>query len=365
MRCTVIVTDILLLFPAIALFISSYYKDRKFYEKAIAFFFIAAQPGLILIDHGHFQYNAISLSLALFGISFILEDYDIIGSIFFSLSLNFKQMSLYYAPAFFFFLLGKNLKRKFRPLRILMIGVAVILTFAICWFPFLFSKQDILQVLKRIFPVHRGLYEDKVANFWCTISPIFKPHRYLTLEQILKVCTVGTLLSFMPSCLVTFRRPTKKNFILSLIISSFSFFFFSFHTHEKTILIPMLVLSLLILEHPYIVTLSTMFSCFSMFPLLYRDGLLIPYICLTLLYIILSKLYFEDQIRSYYLISGLIAVAIHIIDFTVKPPEKYPYLFDLFITSFSFMNFFIVFLLAYTTHFWETDIGERLKAKEE
>lgn len=31
-----------------------------------------------------------------------------------------------------------------------------------------------LQVLRRIFPLRRGLYEDYVANFWCTSSAVLK-----------------------------------------------------------------------------------------------------------------------------------------------------------------------------------------------
>lgn len=38
----------------------------------------------------------------------VLRDEDLLGSFFFCLSLNYKQMSLYYAPTFFFYLLGKN-----------------------------------------------------------------------------------------------------------------------------------------------------------------------------------------------------------------------------------------------------------------
>ena len=30
--------------------------------------------------------------------------------------------------------------------------------------------KAVLQVLHRMFPFARGLYEDKVANFWCSIS---------------------------------------------------------------------------------------------------------------------------------------------------------------------------------------------------
>jgi alpha-1,3-glucosyltransferase len=62
---------------------------------------------LILIDHGHFQYNSISLGLAL--ISFIMatqQNSILLSAIFFTLSLNYKQMELYHAIPIFVYLLS-------------------------------------------------------------------------------------------------------------------------------------------------------------------------------------------------------------------------------------------------------------------
>lgn len=41
--------------------------------------------------------------------------------------------------------------------------------------------------MKRMFPVDRGLYEDKVANFWCAISPVFKLRHSFETSGILKI----------------------------------------------------------------------------------------------------------------------------------------------------------------------------------
>lgn len=67
------------------------------------------QPTLLLTDHGHFQYNCISLGLSAAAAVAIAAGHDIPGSILFSLSLNHKQMGLFFAPAFFAHLLGKCL----------------------------------------------------------------------------------------------------------------------------------------------------------------------------------------------------------------------------------------------------------------
>lgn len=69
------------------------------------------QPTLVLTDHGHFQYNCISLGLSALAATVIVRGNDILGSILFSLSLNHKQMGLFFAPAFFAHLLGKCLQQ--------------------------------------------------------------------------------------------------------------------------------------------------------------------------------------------------------------------------------------------------------------
>jgi alpha-1,3-glucosyltransferase len=63
-------------------------------------------PCFILIDHGHFQYNCVSLGLVLWSIILLKNQQIYLASIFYVCSICFKQMSLYYAPAFFFYLLG-------------------------------------------------------------------------------------------------------------------------------------------------------------------------------------------------------------------------------------------------------------------
>lgn len=107
MRGSALASDFVVYFPAAIAFCLTYFTQRDKAIKALAL--LLFQPSLILIDHGHFQYNCVSLGLALWALVFIMNGYDVLGSIAFVLSLNYKQMSLYYAPAIFFFLLGKCL----------------------------------------------------------------------------------------------------------------------------------------------------------------------------------------------------------------------------------------------------------------
>lgn len=57
-------------------------------------------------------------------------------------------------------------------------GLVSIATLAVCVAPIaLLSPSPIsalLQIVHRVFPFARGLYEDKVANFWCTSNLVYK-----------------------------------------------------------------------------------------------------------------------------------------------------------------------------------------------
>jgi alpha-1,3-glucosyltransferase len=69
-------------------------------------------PGQIIIDNGHFQYNNISLGLAALAVAALLYDRIYLGSLMFVLALNYKQMELYHALPFFFYLLHKCFEKK-------------------------------------------------------------------------------------------------------------------------------------------------------------------------------------------------------------------------------------------------------------
>ena len=168
MRATVLLCDLIILIPAFFSatihFMKGRGSDTSQYTALVTACCLA--PPLILIDNGHFQYNGVCIGLAILAVDAILSDKYVIGSILFCLSLNFKQMALYYSPVFFFVLLRKCFERQDSLARIstfATIGVTVVLSFAVMWFPFcLFPMKtqtcgaSLLQVLHRLFPFSRG-----------------------------------------------------------------------------------------------------------------------------------------------------------------------------------------------------------------
>ena len=70
-----------------------------------------------------------------------------------------------------------------------LLGTVVIATFALCFAPFL-SLDGLATVLHRVFPFERGLFEDKVANFWCALSVVVKLKHHLAHTQLARLWCV-------------------------------------------------------------------------------------------------------------------------------------------------------------------------------
>ena len=177
MRMTVLVLDGVIFFPA-AWWLSKRLGGGQA-SVACRFGLVLMQPALLLIDHGHFQYNSVSLGLALGAAAALCEGRDLLASLLFSLSLNFKQMSLYYAPVFFVVLLVRCARGP-RPwvTHLAAVGGTVAATFAALWLPFCAwaaegssCAESLGQIVSRLFPFGRGLFEDKVANVWYESGP--------------------------------------------------------------------------------------------------------------------------------------------------------------------------------------------------
>ena len=171
-------------------------------------------------------------------------------------------------------------------------------SFTILFLPFLppfASLRTILDPIARIFPFSRGLFEDKVANFWCFSNVALKWRNIASPGTLVKLSTLSTAAGFAPGVAGLLRTgfnlrikedpapsatlkvliekevstatetipltgvegdkgqedeasttgPLFPLLLLSMLTSSISFFLFSFQVHEKTILVPLLPLTLI------------------------------------------------------------------------------------------------------------------------
>ncbi|GAA5982865.1 hypothetical protein JCM11641_002608 [Rhodosporidiobolus odoratus] len=336
MRASVVVGDVVLWVSAVLVYVrrncggSSRDQRRGLRRMLVASMTILLQPALILIDNGHFQYNSIMLALTLHALNAFQAGHDLVGSFLFVLSLGFKQMALYYAPGVFAYLLGKCLWLGGRKglTHLLHLSLTVLLSFTLLFLPLLTSPHPLttlLTALTRIFPFSRGLFEDKVANLWCALNVVVKLRQLASVGTLAKLALLVTGTAVAPMVIgvawvshklqhsdstssspspaasrlgpvlnPTAFPPAPISVLLPhlLLFSSLSFFLFSFQVHEKSILLPLMPLTVMMGaresgwgrgEWEWGVLVNNV-GVFSMWPLLRRDGLSTQYLSLLLLW---------------------------------------------------------------------------------
>ena len=75
-------------------------KNPSYFNYFVINFLILLNPLMIIIDHGHFQYNNVMHGFFVFAVYFLLNGQYFFAIIFLSFCVNFKQMGLYYAIIF-------------------------------------------------------------------------------------------------------------------------------------------------------------------------------------------------------------------------------------------------------------------------
>lgn len=328
MRATVLVSDCLLYFPATILYIRTFLSRYPTTQRSIFLAVLLLPSPILLIDYCHFQFNTVSLGLTLLAYTMLAKSYDVMGCVLFALSLNYKQMELYHALPFFCYLSGKAFKTKLY--YIPKYALSVVVTFVIIWLPFIFTTSSILQVLHRIFPFERGVFEDKVASVWCVLEVIVKIRTLVPQNFLVYSCCTSTVLALLPSCVHLIRRPSIHNFILALVNSSLAFFLFSFHVHEKSILLAVLPATFLLPYYPYVMNWFVTVAAFSLFPLLQREGNIIPALAVTtMFYHISNEALIETRIISQHMkythrLSMLGCITLSILPLMLEAPTQKP-----------------------------------------
>jgi hypothetical protein len=346
----------------------------------------------------------------------------ILGSILFSLALNFKQMELYHAPAIFAYLLGRCFRydksnrqsaRTSAAGKFCSLGVTVLAVFAILWAPFAISPSGtvssssslhldgIVQLVQRIFPFNRGIFEGKVANIWCALS--VKPFsiRHRLPPSLLPWAALGlTFLLILPPCWILFRvgkgdiidKVTYANgskastqitklkgcsgdirlLLWGTAASSLAFFLASFQVHEKGILIPLAPISLLAIDAPHFVSFFSIVATWSLWPLLVIDRLSDAYVCCLVVFLCIDSMtkapsqlssydeeidIFSNRYITRYIppLSWIVMILLHISEWVIDPPHNLP---DLYPVLWSFVGCGL-FCISYFTMVWAMAVQRR------
>lgn len=357
-RISVIASE-LVLFAALQWYMKSsantYTSKSRAYVVASS---LVLSPGLLIIDHIHFQYNGMMYGIFILMLTCArLEKYLMCGA-WFSILLCFKHIYLYVAPAVFIFLLRAyclNLNYdKSKPFltniigfvkwwNLIKLGLVVLSIFAVAFGPFVYY-QVIPQLISRLFPFSRGLTHAYWApNFWAIYSffdrllihiykqiPIsrlvlvkifqFNPE-LLKLDELVNSTTRGivgdieflilpaispkltfllTLFYQIMALIPLFLQPTYGRFIGSITLCAYASFLFGWHVHEKAILLIIFPVSLIVSRDKRLLgPFNLLVSCgyVSLFPLIYTSSEWAVKVFYTLLWYIIYYFNYRKVVK--------------------------------------------------------------------
>ncbi|XXG96467.1 hypothetical protein Hte_002750 [Hypoxylon texense] len=279
-RFTVVATELMLIY-ALQFFVDSSHGVTKRAAQAAAIS-IFLSPGLLIIDHIHFQYNGAMYGILILSLVLARQKSGLLASGFvFAALLCMKHIYLYLAPAYFVYLLRTyclSPKSVFRIqfLNCVKLASVILGIFGVAFGPFAIKGQ-IPQILSRLFPFSRGLCHAYWApNVWAVYSfidrvMIFVAPRsglpvkmeavnsvtrglvgdtaFAVLPEITpRMCFALTLLFQVIPLVKLFVRPSWDAFIGAVTLCGYSSFLFGWHVHEKAILLVIIPFSLIALK---------------------------------------------------------------------------------------------------------------------
>eukprot|EP00516_Mucochytrium_quahogii_P011067 CAMPEP_0203790206 /NCGR_PEP_ID=MMETSP0100_2-20121128/3912_1 /ASSEMBLY_ACC=CAM_ASM_000210 /TAXON_ID=96639 /ORGANISM=" , Strain NY0313808BC1" /LENGTH=549 /DNA_ID=CAMNT_0050693311 /DNA_START=179 /DNA_END=1828 /DNA_ORIENTATION=- len=287
------------------------------------FLIILLQPGLILIDHGHFHYSAIYLGLVIWAFVMCLQGHHFFATVAFCLAVNFDQVSLFYAPAVFLFMASGSMHSASLSsssrwttftviIRITKILLAICLTFGVLWAPFCFlhgftnddspsfhmgrCASSLIQTFNAlILPIQ--LPVPLCANIW---SVLFGLVGFETIEKVpfQVVSCICTMLALGPSCIDIIRRGraiSVRRLLWGVFNSSLTFFLVFYNVQAKVALLPLLPAALLCGEVPGPSCWFSVLVVFSLSPLLVYDKLAVPYVVTTSIFTATNAICFRGE----------------------------------------------------------------------
>ncbi|GAA5813364.1 hypothetical protein MFLAVUS_006842 [Mucor flavus] len=228
-RLTIIISE-LVLFWALSRY-AKYFGNKYVNWVLVGSLFL--HPGLIIVDHIHFQYNGLLYGILILSI------------------VEAKRNNLLVS------------ERHFSFQRLVVLGGSVVTVFAISFGPFI---HQLPAVFGRLFPFTRGLCHAYWApNFWALYSGadrvlivVAKRFGWSLNEAAISSMTRGyvgdTQFAVLPTIealhtmIITvvvqlvvlqklWRKPTFDNFLSSLTLCAFASYLFGWHVHEKAIMI--------------------------------------------------------------------------------------------------------------------------------
>uniref|UniRef100_T1JIW9 Alpha-1,3-glucosyltransferase n=1 Tax=Strigamia maritima TaxID=126957 RepID=T1JIW9_STRMM len=243
--------------------------------------------GLLLVDHIHFQYNGFLFGFLLISIARMLQHKHLESAFWFCILLNLKHIYLYFAPAYFVYLLrsycflystrdGGVLWKSFSIKNFTKLSFTVISVFAASFGPFI-AKGQLNQVLSRLFPFKRvqktGLMSDNKVTASMT-GGLVQEYQHSILPNITPTITlICSVVVILPALIKLWHRPSMPwDFVRCLTLCAYGTYMFGWHVHEKAILliiIPLTLLAAVDWDDACIYMFTSLTGHFSLFPLFF------------------------------------------------------------------------------------------------
>ncbi|KAK2070609.1 hypothetical protein P8C59_005089 [Phyllachora maydis] len=247
-RLTVIVTEIMLV-HALQMFVRSASGKCKGAAQAAATS-VLLSPGLLMIDHIHFQYNGCMYGILIASLVLARKKSTLLASgIVFAALLCMKHIYLYLAPAYFVYLLrtyclSRQSILRIQPMNCVKLGGGIAAVFGAALGPFALKGQ-VPQIISRLFPFSRV----KEAALQSVTRGLIGDTSFAVLPDITpRMCFILTLLAQTVPLVKLFIAPTWDNFMGAITLCGYASFLFGWHVHEKAILLVMIPFGLIALQ---------------------------------------------------------------------------------------------------------------------
>mmetsp|Transcript_37740 Transcript_37740/g.108790 ORF Transcript_37740/g.108790 Transcript_37740/m.108790 type:complete len:567 (+) Transcript_37740:1-1701(+) len=325
-RGTVMLSDVLLLAGTWL-----WARGRPAKDAAVVAGLTLLNPGLLMVDHIHFQYNGSMLGVLVASLALAREGRDAPAALLFACLLMLKHIFAYIVPVYFVYLLrhhcwpargaGEHVAASWLPTggfklgAFLQLAAAALAVLAAAFGPLLAAAWReggpgaavayALQIKGRLFPFQRGLCHAYWApNAWALYNVADKAllhalrrlpgfgrvvedgsrasmtgglvevASHAVLPNILAPHTFAlTLLAMAPVLAATWRRPRPRAFVHAVVYCQLCSFMLGYHVHEKAILTAVVPLGLVCLDTALdakIYLLVSWVGHYSLFPLLFE-----------------------------------------------------------------------------------------------
>jgi alpha-1,3-glucosyltransferase len=232
------------------------------------FLLTVLHPGLLWLDHVHFQYNGALLGILLASLGLLVKGDQQTGwkyhahylgsAALYALLITLKHLYITLAPFYFVYLLSNYCFRRdgnFSAINFLAVATVAGGTLVIPFVPFLLQEnpmQQMAQIVARLFPFGRGLVHDywaaNVWALWMLLDKVMKKLLGVALPEVSPVaCSLCLVVALLPG-LVWCWRASSKTFLYCIIYGALASFMLAYHVHEKAIMTAIIPLTMLVRE---------------------------------------------------------------------------------------------------------------------